>query len=88
MHPLKNILNKVIWDKRESPDDHVITFIHRGAAENIKMIPFGKIRDVGSSWFTYQDETENETTIPFHRVTSVKNTRSGEILWRKRGVLV
>ena len=86
MHPLKNILNKVIWDRRENPEDYVITFVHRGAVEDLKTIPFARIQDVGNSWFTYQDDAENETTIPFHRVTSVKNTRSGEVIWKKRGV--
>jgi len=86
LHPLKNILNKVIWDRRENPEDYIITFVHRGAVEDLKTIPFAKIQDVGNSWFTYQDDAENETTIPFHRVTCVKNTRSAEVIWQKRVV--
>jgi len=88
LHPLKNILNKVVWDKRENPADYVVVFIHRGAVGNIKVIPFAKVRDVGSSWFTYQDDANIEATIPFHRVTCVKNSKSGEIMWRKRGIQI
>jgi len=83
---LKNILNKVFWDKREDPDDYILSFIHRGASGDLKTIPLRKIREVGSSWFTYRDNSENETTIPFHRVTLVKNIRSGSVLWRKKGM--
>ena len=83
LHPLKNILNKVFWDKRENPDDYILTFIHRGGGEDVKTIQLRKIVDVGNSWFAYGDAEEGETTIPFHRVISIKNTRSGEVLWRK-----
>jgi len=86
LHPLKNILNKVFWDKRENPDDYALSFIHRGASGDLKTIPLAKIREIGNSWFAYGDNVENETTIPFHRVTLVKNTRSGNVLWRKKGM--
>ena len=86
MHPLKNILNKVFWDKRENPDHYALSFIHRGALGDLKTISLTKIREVGNSWFTYGDDVENETTIPFHRVTLVKNMRSGNVLWRKKGM--
>jgi len=44
-----------------------------------------KIGHVGISSFTYVDDTGDETTIPFHRVIMVKNVRSEELLWQKRG---
>jgi len=87
MHPLKSILNKIFWDKRERADDYVLTFIHRGSAGNVKTMPLAKIEHVGNSSFTYRDEKGDETTIPFHRVTVVRNTRSEKILWQKRGTM-
>ena len=86
MHPLRKTLNKIFWDKRERIDDYILTFIHRGSPGDTRTIPLTKIVKVGSSSFTYQDDSEEETTIPFHRVTLVKNTRSDKALWQKRGI--
>lgn len=85
MHPLRSILNKIFWDKRERSDDYVLTFIHRGSVGDTRTIPLTKIGHVGISSFTYVDDTGDETTIPFHRVIMVKNVRSEELLWQKRG---
>jgi len=86
LHPLKSILNKIFWDKRERAEDYVLTFIHRGSAGDTRTIPLTKIGHIGKSSFTYQDEKGDETTIPFHRVTVVMNIVSQRILWQKRGI--
>lgn len=86
MYPLRNVLNKIFWDKRENPDDYVLTFIHRGVAGDAKTISLTKVGEIGGSWFIYRDDSGRETTIPFHRITLLKNARTGDVLWRKRGV--
>jgi len=86
LHPLKNILNRIFWDERERADDYTLTFIHRGAAGDARTMPLTQVRRVANSWFTYLDSRGNETTIPFHRVTMVKNLRSGRVLWQKKGI--
>ena len=83
MHPLKNIFNKIFWDKRIDRRDYTVTFIHRGAPSDEKTIAASLIIQVGSSWFTYEDHSE-ETIIPMHRVITVENTKTGSVLWRKR----
>jgi len=86
LHPLKSILNKILWDKRERAEDYVLKFIHRGSVGDTRTIPLTKIGHIGKSSFTYQDERGYETTIPFHRVTIVMNIVSGKVLWQKRRI--
>ena len=83
MLPLKNIFNKILWDRRVSTDDYRITFIHRGAPSDEKTIAASSVRHVGRSWFTY-DDLGDEVQIPMHRITKVENLETGEVLWRKR----
>jgi len=83
-HPLKNIFNKIFWDKRENPRDYSVTFIHRGAPGDIKRISVSSIEKVGASWFTYSSGEDESTVIPFHRIIEIKNVKSKEVLWRSR----
>jgi uncharacterized protein (UPF0248 family) len=87
LHPLRNVFNKIFWDKRENPADYVVTFVHRGAEGNVKTISASSIKDVGASWFTYLTGNNEETLIPFHRVVKVKNEKTGVIVWSLREVI-
>lgn len=84
LHPLRRILNKVVWDRRENPADYEITFVHRGAPDDRRAIDASEIIQVGGSSFTYSSVDEGETVIPFHRVVLVINMQSGSVLWRSR----
>jgi uncharacterized protein (UPF0248 family) len=81
---VRNILNKLIWDSRENIANYKLTFIHRGAPGDVKTIPCSLIREVRISWFTYGNEGEEETIIPFHRVLEIRNATTGEAIWRKK----
>jgi len=83
-NPLKNVFNKIFWDKRENPSDYSVTFIHRGAPGDIKGISASLIERVGASWFTYSSGEGEPTVIPFHRIVEIKNVKSKEVLWRSR----
>ena len=84
---LRDVLNKIFWDKRLNVKDYVLTYTHRGAKENKKTVPCGLIVKIGKSWFTYKDkETDSETFIPYHRVLEVKNIKTGKVLWRKTSI--
>jgi uncharacterized protein (UPF0248 family) len=85
MIPLKNIFNKIFWDKRVNIEDFEITYIHRGAPKNQKTIVASLITEVGKSWFTYKDQI-NENKIPMHRIIAIKNTKTGDFLWTKRNI--
>ena len=82
MHPLKNIFNKVLWDKKERKEDYEVIFIHRGAPEDRKTISFGSIKKASKSTFIY-DYEGGETTIPFHRIVIIRNVYTGDIIWKK-----
>jgi len=84
MHPLKNVFNKILWDKRECAEDYVVYFTHRGAPEDTRKINAALITKVGRSWFTYASQESNETLIPFHRVKRIVNTQTGKSIWTSR----
>jgi uncharacterized protein (UPF0248 family) len=82
---IREILNRILWDQRKKKADYVLTFIHRGAHMNRKVIPFNLIREVKASWFSYGREDE-EVIIPFHRILEVKNVKNGKLIWEKTSV--
>ena len=84
MHPLRNIFNKITWDRRESAEDYLVYFTHRGVPGDTREISASLIRKVGPSWFTYASEESDETLIPFHRVKRIVNTRTGKSIWTSR----
>jgi uncharacterized protein (UPF0248 family) len=82
MHPLRNILNKLIWSGENNLKDYIILYIHRGAPGNSKSLSASSIIKISGSWFSFK-EGEEEKIIPFHRVTLIVNLKTGELLWRK-----
>jgi uncharacterized protein (UPF0248 family) len=84
VHPLKNILNRIRWDSAEKADDYLITYRHRGAPDDLKRVKASAILKLGKSYFTLASESEDEVTIPFHRVLEVRNTTTGEVVWKSR----
>lgn len=82
MHPLRNILNKLVWSEKKKLKDYEIFYIHRGVPGNSKSLNASSIVKIGKSWFSFR-EGEEEKTIPFHRVTLIINLKTGELLWRK-----
>jgi uncharacterized protein (UPF0248 family) len=84
LHPLRAILNRILWNEKEGHyDDYVVTYIHRGAPGDSRGVSFARIKKIGKSWFSLVD-FEEEVIIPFHRILTVKNIQTGEVLWRKR----
>ena len=82
---IRGILNRIFWDQRENRGDYVVTFIHRGAYMNRKVIPCSLIKEVKASWFSYESEGE-EVIIPFHRILEIKNVKNGKLVWKKTSV--
>src|SRR4030042_3103073 len=85
MIPLKNIFNKIFWDKRANIEDFEITYIHRGAPKDQKTIAASLITQVGKSWFVYKDKS-NKNQIPMHRIITIKNIKTGDFLWTKKNI--
>ena len=84
MHPLKNVFNKLSWDKREKAENYVIYYTHRGAPNDTRAIKASAVTKVGASWFTYATGESEETLIPFHRVQRIVNTKTGRSIWMSR----
>lgn len=83
MAKIREVLNRLLWDKREHIADYEVAFIHRGGYKNQKTIPCSIITQIGPSWFIYWSE-EEEATIPFHRILAIKNVKTGEVIWSKK----
>jgi len=84
-HPLKNVLNRLRWDVDENPADYLITYRHRGAPGDVKQIQASRIKNLGKSYFTVQNEIdEEETLIPFHRILEIRNVANGSRIWISR----
>lgn len=84
VHPLKNILNRLRWDSSENPEEYLITYRHRGAPDDVKRINASKIRTLGKSYFTIQENGSEESVIPFHRILEIRNTADDSIVWVSR----
>ncbi len=84
VHPLKNILNKLRWDASEKVDEYLITYRHRGAPGDSKTVKASAILKLGKSYFTLPSESDDEVTIPFHRVLEVRNKATQEVIWKSR----
>ncbi len=84
VHPLRNILNKLRWDTTEKADDYLITYRHRGAPDDSKTVKASAILKLGKSYFTLASESEDEVTIPFHRVLEVRNKATQKLIWKSR----
>ena len=79
---LRDLLNQIIWDPRRNRGDYELLFIHRGVPGDIKRISVSDIVEVRKSWFIYLD-SGLEQSIPLHRVLSVIDCRTGEVIWSK-----
>jgi len=85
MHPLKNIFNKITWDRRERAENYVVYFTHRGVPGDTREINASLITKVGRSWFTYATADSDETVIPFHRVRRIVSLETGKVIWSSKG---
>jgi uncharacterized protein (UPF0248 family) len=83
-HPLRNILNKLRWDSSEDAEKYVITYRHRGAPDDKRVVKASEIRKLGKSYFTLPSEPGEEVTIPFHRILEIRNITNDAVIWRSR----
>jgi len=85
VHPLKNVLNRLRWDIDEKPENYVITYRHRGAPGDVKIVRASSIKSLGKSYFTIQEvDGADESLIPFHRILEIRNTMDDSIIWISR----
>jgi len=81
---IRKILNSLKWDSKTSISDYYITFLHRGAPNDLKTYPADKIKEVKISYLLFFDEVSQEdVVIPFHRIRRIFNKRTKEVIWEK-----
>lgn len=80
---VREILNRIIWDPKEDPNEYTVTYIHRGVEGNTKVITVNLIREVAKGSFKYIDPEGHDTLIPFHRIVEIKNIVKDEIAYKK-----
>lgn len=77
MITIKNLINKIRYDKREK-GDYSLFYIDR-IENNYKEIKFNDIKRIEGNFLVINKDKETE--IPMHRIKIVK--KNGLIIWRR-----
>ncbi|MBI2647469.1 DUF504 domain-containing protein [Candidatus Woesearchaeota archaeon] len=79
MIPIKDLLNKIKWDKRENPKQYSIFYYDRILNRLIK-IPYTKIKKLEGSFMVLNNE--EESNIPLHRIKKVM--KNNIVVWERK----
>ena len=77
MQPIKDLINKIKWDKRENPKDYTLVYID---LRKEKYIPYTAIKRLEGN-FMILEENNQEVEIPLHRIRKVK--KQDKIIWQR-----
>lgn len=77
MIPIKDLLNKIKWDKSENPDDYIIVFIDLNKERSI---PYSAIKRFEGN-FMVIDKDNEEVEIPMHRIRKV--LKKSDLIWKR-----
>ena len=78
MPPIRHLLNKIKWDKREKPAEYNI-FYFDGILKKLISILYIKIKRIEGLFMIYNEE---ETNIPLHRIKKV--TKNNVVVWERK----
>ena len=81
---IREYLNMIRWNSKINEEEFEVSFLHRDDGSEKKTIAFPQITTISSSWFYYVSQQNTETLIPFHRILEVRNTRTDEIVWKRK----
>jgi uncharacterized protein (UPF0248 family) len=79
MKPIHEVLNRILWDALEKPDEYVIGYYDR-VQDKVIEIAFTDIARIEEGFIIIERGGE-ETMIPLHRVRIVK--KKGEVVWQR-----
>ena len=79
MQPIKDLLNKIKWDKRENPEEYTLFYFDR-ILNKLISIPYNKIKRL-EGLFMIIDNVE-EANIPLHRVKKI--IRNNVVVWERK----
>ncbi len=80
MIPIKDLLNKLKWDKRYKPDEYTIYYHDRFRDEMIP-VDYSSIKGLEGSFMIIERDGD-EVSIPLHRVNKVMKGRM--LVWRRK----
>ncbi|MDP2909116.1 MAG: DUF504 domain-containing protein [Nanoarchaeota archaeon] len=76
MVPVRDVLSRIRWDKKENPEDYEIAYIDRVLQQEVK-IRFKDISEIEGNFMTV-----GEASIPLHRI--VKVYKKGKLVWERK----
>ncbi|MEM3127248.1 MAG: DUF504 domain-containing protein [Candidatus Woesearchaeota archaeon] len=79
MTTIKELINKIKYDKREKPEDYVLYYFDRIQNKLIPLKYIDILRVEEDSMIVMKDG--KETAIPLHRVREVR--KKEEIVWKR-----
>lgn len=79
MQPIKPLLNRIKWDKRENPEQYSIFYFDRISKTLIK-INYVDIKRFEDN-FIIVNRNNEEVNIPMHRIKKVK--KDEKIIWKR-----
>ena len=75
MIPIKDLINKIKWDKKENPEDYSIHYLDR-ITQKLKKIAFTDINEIQGNFMII-----GESNIPLHRIKQVR--KKGQVIWSR-----
>ena len=79
MITIKDLLNKIKWDKNLNPRDFSIYYLDR-ISKTLKRIKYPDIKKIEGNFIILEREGE-ETSIPLHRIRRVQ--QKGKVIWKR-----
>jgi len=80
-NPLRNLLNRLLWDSEIDPSDYEIVFISRGAPNDTEIICGSALVKVWARGFEAKVRGGTKY-VPFHRIIEIRNRKTGEVIFR------
>lgn len=79
MTPIKDLLNKIKWDKREAPEQYLIFYFDR-IEKTLIRIPYAKIKRLEGGFMVL--DNEEESNVPLHRIKKVM--KKDVVVWERK----
>ena len=76
---IKDLLNKIKWDKNLNQEEYSIGYFDR-VSKKLVWIDFKEIKDIEGNFLILEKEGR-EVNIPLHRIREVK--QRGKQIWRR-----
>ncbi|MBW3015082.1 DUF504 domain-containing protein [Candidatus Woesearchaeota archaeon] len=80
MQTIKDLINKIKYDKRENPIDYTLFYYDRVSGKKVK-IRYNDIIDI-QGYTLVLEKNNREVYIPMHRIREVR--RKGVLIWQRK----